>query len=221
MPESIVQEGESTLIIGRGRAGKSGFTFDIREEEEKSNREIILAPRKTIKAKMEGLEEIDWPIMNADELADAWNTKELSKPLLVLIMEHQKNQPSIWSILRDPRFEGFAIQAEELSVLTSRKEDHDAFDTFIRVVGQSNQYFYANTHRLRADIDPAWLANFQRIFFIGQLADDQEIQTLYSASNVSSEMTLEDFTNRLRTQPKKYNWWDKFPNKNAAFQIYI
>ena len=229
MPSERLQEGDSTLIIGRGRVGKSGYTFDLVEEEEKSDNVIILAPRRTILAKMgtgqegdPGLDFIDWPIKSADDLADAWNehAKEDDGPLLVLIQRHEKGQPSIWEILQDERFNRFTIHAEELAVLTSRKEDWDAFDIYIRTVGQRNQFFYANTHRVRADIDPAWVQNFQRIIYVGPLADDQELASLYGVSNISTKMTREEFYAKLAGQPEKYDWWSKQPNKEAAFIIF-
>lgn len=221
--EEIRQEGYSTLIIGRGRAGKSGFTFDLIEEEDHPEKYLIIAPRRTIKAKMDGLDFVDWPIMSADDLEQAWNDhaeKNTKGPLLVLIFEKFKGQKSIFEILQDERFRGFTIHVEEMAIMTSDLEDWKAFDKLIRVVGQSDQHLYANTHRIKRELDPAWLANFQKIYFVGSLFAKDEAQILYDNSTVSNEMTFEEFEGKLKNQPKKYNWWDPSPDKGSVFLIY-
>lgn len=221
--KKIYMEGQSTLIIGRGRVGKSGFTFDLVEEEERSDLHLVISPRRTIQEKMEDMDFVSWSIMNADDLETAWNdhAKERKGPLLVLLINPAvKGQQSIWEILRDERFRNFTIHAEELAILTASKEDWDQFDVFIRVVGQNNQNFYANTHRIKRDLSPAWIMNFQRIFFVGPLFNGEEAQALYDASTVCTKMDFKAFEEKLKNQPEKYNWWDPYPNKNASFQIY-
>lgn len=225
--EEMEQEGSSTLIIGRGRVGKSGFTSDL-VEESRPEKLIIVAPRITNQKKLKKYKFVDEPIMSPQQLAAAYNRavdeyeKEGSKTVGLLILltnKPVKGQPSIWEVLRDPLFRDFTIWGEELAILTAEKADWDAFDYFIRVVGQNNQKFFVNTHRMKREINPAWVSNFQRIFYVGRLAAVDELHILYDESTVSTTMTFEQFQERLSTAPEKYDWWAPFPNKEAAFLI--
>ena len=218
----------STLIIGRGRVGKTGFTRDL-VEGTKPEKLLIIAPRITNVQVFKKYNSIDWPVMTAAELEGAYNQSvddyveaDVDQVGLVVLLTAKpvKGQPSIWEILRDERFRDFTIWAEELSVLTAETNDWNEFDYFIRVVGQNNQHFFANTHRLKRDVNPAWLANIQKIYFVGPLADAGEVEILYCQSNISTKLSKDEFAEKLKNQPEKYDWWSAHPNQAAAFLIY-
>jgi hypothetical protein len=52
------------------------------------------------------------------------------------------------------------------------------------------------------------------------LANKKEVQNLYDVSNIDDEMTLDEFAEKLRKQPKKYPWWDPKPSREAVFLIF-
>lgn len=210
-------EGESTLIVGRGRAGKTGFALDLLDDQ-KTDKKIIIVPQITNNELLQ-YDSIDWPVMSAQELADAFNKRE-TDAFVVIVSPLVKDQPSIFVILLDPMFRDFVIFADELAVLTSDNDDKIAFKNYIRHVGQNNQKFFGTSHRIIDDMPPVTALNVQKIYFVGQLSNSKEIQNLYDVSNIDSEMTLDEFTEKLKSQPKKYNWWDKKPDKNAVFLIF-
>ncbi len=216
----LEMEGESTLIVGRGRTGKTGLGID-KVEKIKTDLKIFLVPRithpefhpsKTI------YEYYEDPIMSADELEEA--VEKSDKGLIVFITKKVKDQPSIWEILRDERFRNFVICADELAVLVSDAQDKEEFKVFIRHVGQNNQKFIGITHRIIDDIPPVTALNVQTIIFVGRLANKKEQQNLYDVSNVDDEMDFDQFCEKLRKQPKKYPWWEKNPSEDALFLIY-
>jgi len=205
--------GSSTLIIGRGRAGKTGYALDL--VASKSEKFLVLAPQIT-NPRLSEFDSYSPPIMSGDELREAYNKSEGS--LVLIITEKVKDQPSIWKILRETQFNGLVILADELAVLVSDHDDEVEFKIFIRHVGQNNQLFFATSHRIRDDVPPVTPLNVQRIEFVGPLSDEEEIRKLYGVSNV--RMSRQEFATKLKNQPLKYNWWDKNPNKTAIFTIF-
>lgn len=205
--------GYSTLIIGRGRSGKTGFALSYAEE--RAEKFLIIAPQIT-NPRFEEFDQYTHPIMNVEELRQAYNQSK--GPLLLLITEQIKGQPSIWKILRNPQFKDLVILADELAVLTSESEDEKEFKVFIRHVGQNNQIFIATSHRIRDDVPPVTPLNVQKIIFVGTLADEDEMRKLKGVSN--TRMSKDEFYSKLKTQPEKYDWWNKNPNKKALFYIY-
>jgi hypothetical protein len=217
--ERRLMEGSSTLVIGRGRVGKTGFALDLVDEEQ-TDQVIILAPQITNSELLE-FPFIETPIMSADELADAFNAREEGEgPLVVLISGKLKGQPSIFKILRDPMFRDFCILADELAVLTSDHDDEEEFKIFIRHVGQNNQKFIGTSHRIKDDMPPVTALNVQKIYFVGPLADDDEVNKLYSVANVNKAMNRKAFGEKLLNQPEKYDWWNDKPNREAVFLIF-
>ena len=210
--------GRSVLIIGRGRAGKTGYALD--RVEEIATKFLVLAPQVTnpeLDSEKSPIMTYSHPIMSGDELREAYNKAE-DMPLVVIITERQKGQPSIWKILREKQFKGLVILADELAILVSDNEDETEFKIFIRHVGQNDQKFFATSHRIKDDVPPVTPLNVQEIVFVGQLADEDEMRKLKGVSNVF--MTKEEFYLKLQNQPQKYDWWSKNPNKEAVFVIF-
>ena len=217
------EEGFSVLIIGQGRAGKTGKGVS-RIKESPRPRKLFIAPRITNKELLGKMSRIDWPITSAQQLADAYNwemeQEDATEFVLVVITEKEKNQPSIWKVLRDEKFKGFCICADELAILVSDSEDAKEFEIFIRCVGQNDQEFIGLNHRIKADLPKVTALNVQEILYVGSLADDDELENLWAVSNLKADMDKNTFIEILRSQPKKYNWWDKKPNEKAVFKIY-
>lgn len=218
----LEMNGESELIIGRGRAGKSGFAV-LKVEKSKRQKKLIIVPQITINL-LHKYDSIGWPLFNAEQLRQAWNDCETDALVViyngVTPKDVREGRQSIWKILTDNYFRDFLIFGDELAVLTSEAEDEKEFKVFIRHVGQNNQHFLGTSHRIVDDMPPVTALNVQKIWFIGRLNNGKEIEKLYNAGNVDSEMTIEQFTDKLKSQPKKYDWWSDHPNENAAFLIF-
>lgn len=217
MPPAVRMEGQSELIIGRGRSGKSGY--GIRKVERLNPpRLLIIAPRITnpLLNKYSYFEE---QIESAEELDEAISDARDNR-LLLIISEVSKDHPTIWKILQDPKFRNLVILGDELAVLTSDAQSEKDFDKFIRLVGQNNQLFFGITHRLKKDINPVVPINVQRIVFIGASANKAENQILYDISNISAKMDFNEFEETLKNQPLKFPWWEKNPGEIGVFEIY-
>lgn len=218
MADDLEMNGESALIIGRGRAGKTGFAIKYITKQRPA-RWFIIAPRIT-NPLLKNYAFIENP-ESAEEIADAFNDND-ADPLVILLTEPRlkKGKPSIWKMMTDPYFRDFYIMADELAVLNSESEVEKDFDSFIRLVGQNNQHFFGLSHRIKDDVNPVVPLNVEKIWFVGRLADEEEARKLYSLSSLRDEMTFDDFTKKLKSQPKKFEWWSEHMNWEAAWLIY-
>ena len=205
--------GKSILIIGRGGSGKTGLALEYAES--KAEKFLIVVPQIT-NPRLEEFDSYYFPITTGEELREAYNKSE--GPLVLVLAETQKGQPSIWKILREPQFKDLVILADELAVLVSESDDEKEFKVFIRHVRQNNQIFISTTHRIRDDVPPVTPLNVYTIVFVGHLNDEDEIGKLYKVSNVP--LDKKTFETRLKNQPPQYNWWDKTPNKGAYFILF-
>lgn len=214
----LTMEGKGTLVIGRGRKGKTGFILFKILPASKKKKKLIIVPRLTNNALLK-YDSIDWPIWSAEDLLDAFSESQ-TEALVVYIGIKEKGQPSIWAILRNSLFRDFFIFADELKILTMDSDDKTEFaDGFIRVVGQNNQEFVGASHRITGDIPPVTVDNVQEVYYIGRTHRDDEIENLWKICSLDDQMDRETFEEKIKNQPEKYDWWNKHPNEAAAWLI--
>ena len=215
--------GISELVVGPGKVGKTGGCL-LMVKKAKPEKLLIIAPRITHK-NFYDFRQIDWPVMNADELVEAFNDDEKERPfdgkLLVIVSPRlEKGQPPIWEILQDPYFRDFYIYADEIAILNKLPVMENAFDDFIRTVGQNNQHFLGCTHRIVDDLSRVAPLQVDKIYVVGQLSDEREMKGLYGVSNLRGKMTFDEFSAKLMAQPECFNWWSDHPNWSTFFLIY-
>jgi hypothetical protein len=225
------EEGEGIIIVGMGRRGKSGKgVLTLRADPRPIK--FIIAPRMTNKTLMKDLDRNQngdgeyYQIQDADHLSEIYNKAQEEKSpsdiFLIVVPKRPKGCtfPTIFKILQDKRFHGAAFMIDEVKVLTDDAESFDDLDNLIRLVGQYDQFCILISHKIRRDMSTAAPLNVQQIWYVGSLADKGELKAIWEVSDLAGEMDFVQFEEIMRSQVKKYDWWNKKPNEKAVIKIY-
>src|SRR5271154_1917049 len=90
------EDGESTIIIGMGRSGKTGNAV-LRLRASERPLKFFVAPRVTNKILLKDMDRVDWPIESADQLIEAYNKAQedenASDIFLIIVPPKLKGEP--------------------------------------------------------------------------------------------------------------------------------
>lgn len=221
--------GVSIFIIGQGRSGKSGLAHDFIEgkapappmpeifrDSPKREKWIIISPTRSTHPALFALDYISDAEPEEGTLAEkilkAYDRAETH----LLIVAKNRRSPALFEALGaedengNALFYGHAIYLDEAAIVTQRIPD--AFEEFVRQVGQRDQIFVFSSHRIVSDISPVVSLNCMWIIWVGPLMDTKEMNNLYERGNVAR--TRESLEIELASKIK-YPWWDEKLKKTA------
>lgn len=193
----------SWVLLGLTRSGKTTLLFHMLDEL--NVKAVIVAPAVT-NPRMDALDYVS--DSEPEKFAEKFEESETH-----LLIEARSKDPEIFKHLEKFR----VVVFDDVATYTNTGEMREAFVEFLRGVGWRHQFVIFTTHRITGDFKPGVLYLLKRAYFVGPIADHDEIKTLYRKSTVATKMDYDGFYNILR-ELKPYDW--KRRNKDGYFLFY-
>ena len=204
------------LVIGQGRSGKSGFCFEYIDESGKahkveggqSEKWIILAPDITHERMipLDKITDSDSPDESFKEKISRAYQESKTHLLIHCVNENEE----LFEILSSDEFYGAKIYGDDIATLLSTPELKKSFKRYLRKVGWKNQILLLSSHRLTDDLPTVASLLVREVYWVGPLADKDEVTNLYRKGNLAGAMTEKQLGEKLAVQTK-FPWWEKGP----------